>query len=75
MRYEVRHYVPPPLGCFKYQRFEHVAAGCKGKQRHAGEHEYGKCAKGAKLKFCNHGGDHSTVYHRCESSNRAAEVR
>ena len=33
MSYEVRLYIPPPLRCFKCQRFGHVAAVCKGKQR------------------------------------------
>lgn len=50
MSYAVREYTPPPLRCFKWQRFGHVANQCRGKFRCAkcgGEHEYGKCAQDA----------------------------
>ncbi len=33
MCYDVRLYIPPPLRGFKCQRFGHIAAVCKGKQR------------------------------------------
>ena len=49
MCYGMRLYVPPPLRCFTCQRFGHVAAVCKGKQkcgRCGGDHEYGKCEGG-----------------------------
>lgn len=78
MCYDVRPYVPPPLRCFKCQRFGHVASVCKGKQtcgRCGGNHEYGKCAEGTKLKCCNCGGEHSSAYRGCEVSKRAAEVQ
>lgn len=77
MSYDVRPYIPPPLRCFKCQRYGHVAAICKGKQkcgRCAGDHEYGKCEVGAKLKCCNCGGEHSSAYRGCEASKRAVEV-
>lgn len=41
--YTVRQYVPPPLRCYKCQKFGHVAAVCRGKQRCArcgGEHAW-----------------------------------
>ncbi|XP_067281993.1 uncharacterized protein [Pseudorasbora parva] len=78
MCYDVRLYIPPPLRCFKCQRFGHVAAVCKGKQRCGkcgGEHEYGKCQEGTKLKCCNCGGEHSSAYRGCEVSKRQAEVQ
>lgn len=78
MSYDVRLYVPPPLRCYKCQKYGHVAAVCKGKQRCgrcAGEHEYGKCERGAKLKCCNCGGEHSSAYRGCEVSKKAAEVQ
>lgn len=78
MSYEVRPYIPPPLRCFKCQKYGHVAAICKGKQRCgrcAGEHEYGKCGEGVKLKCCNCGGEHSSAYRGCEASKRAVEVQ
>lgn len=77
MCYDVKH-VPPPLRCFKCQKYGHVAAVCKGKQRCGrcgGEHEYGKCVNGAKLKCCNCGGEHSSAYRGCEASKRAVEIQ
>lgn len=78
MSYEVRPYILPPLRCFKCQKYGHVAAICKDKQRcgrYAGEHEYEKCGEGVELKCCNCGGQHSSAYRRCEASKRAMEVR
>lgn len=78
MSYNVRPYVPPPLRCFKCQKYGHIAAVCKGKQRCArcaGEHEYGKCERGAQPKCCNCGGEHSSAYRGCEVSKRAVEVQ
>ena len=78
MCYGVSLYVPPPQRCFKCQRFGHVAAVCKGKQRCgrcSGDHEYGKCEEGAKLKCCNCGGKHSSAYRGCEVSNKAEVVQ
>ncbi|XP_072302084.1 uncharacterized protein [Eucyclogobius newberryi] len=78
MCYSVRPYVPPPLRCFKCQRFGHIAAVCRGRQRCgkcAGDHEYGKCDVGAKLKCCNCGEEHSSAYGGCRFSKRAAEVQ
>ena len=74
----MRPYVPPPLRCFKCQRFGHVVAVCKGKQRCGrcgGDHEYGKCEEGAKLQCCNCGGDNSSAYRGCEVSKKAEEVQ
>lgn len=78
MSYEVKMYIPPPLRCFKCQKYGHVAAVCKGKQRCSrcsGEHEYGKCDKDAKLKCSNCGGEHSSAYRGCEVSKRMQEVQ
>ncbi|XP_026142685.1 deoxyuridine 5'-triphosphate nucleotidohydrolase, mitochondrial isoform X2 [Carassius auratus] len=62
--YPVRPYVPPPLRCFKCQKYGHVSAVCRGKQRCArcgGDHEYGKCGEGVKAKCCNCGVLHTPV--------------
>lgn len=78
MSYDVRVYVPPPLRCFKCQKYGHIAAVCKGKLRCSkcsGEHEYGKCEKDAKLKCSNCGGEHSSAYRGCEVSKRMQEVQ
>ena len=64
--------------CFKCQKCGHVAAVCKGRQRCgkcSGEHEYGKCERGAKRKCCNCRGEHSSASRGCEVSKRAAEIQ
>jgi len=33
LNFQVKPYVPPLLRCFKCQRYGHIAAVCKGKQR------------------------------------------
>lgn len=78
MSYDVRLYIPPPLRCFKCQRFGHIANDCKGKQRCSkcgGEHDYGKCDTNATMKCCNCGGEHSAAYRGCEVSKRMQEVQ
>ena len=73
MSYDVRVYTPPPLRCFKCQRYGHVAAICKGNPRCSkcsGEHEYGKCEEGAKPKCCNCGGEHCAAYGGCETTKQ-----
>ncbi|KAL2076444.1 hypothetical protein ACEWY4_027972 [Coilia grayii] len=78
MSYDVRVYVPPPLRCFKCQRYGHVAAICKSKTRCSkcgGEHNYGECAEGATQKCCNCGGNHSAAYGGCEVFKRMREVQ
>ena len=76
--YLVRQYIPPPIRCYKCQRFGHVAVQCRGKPRCAkcgGEHEYGKCGDKAVLKCCNCGGDHSAAYGGCEKQKEAREAQ
>lgn len=78
LSYKVRAYVPPPLRCYKCQRYGHIAAGCKGKQacgKCGGEHEYGKCIEGTALKCVNCGGAHSVTYGGCEVRKKAEEVQ
>ncbi|MGL5710893.1 MAG: hypothetical protein ACRCW9_08670, partial [Cetobacterium sp.] len=78
MSYSVREYIPPPLRCYKCQRFGHVAAVCTGRQRCGqcgGEHKYGECGEDAKLKCCNCGGEHSAAYGGCEIRKRAMKVQ
>lgn len=78
MSYNVREYVPPPLRCYKCQRFGHVAAICKSKQRCGkcgGEHQYGECGENAKLKCCNCGEEHSAAYGGCKVRKRAVKVQ
>lgn len=46
MSFSVRTFVPPPVRCFKCQRYGHTANVCKGKQtygRCGKDHAYGDC--------------------------------
>lgn len=59
MSFKVREFIPPPMRCFKCQRYGHVAANCNGKERCGkcgGNHQYGQCEEGAVRKCCNCGG-------------------
>lgn len=76
--YPVRPYVPPSLRCFKCQKYGHVSAVCRGKQRCArcgGDHEYGKCGEGVKAKCCNCGGEHSAGFGGCMAHKHAVKIQ
>ena len=76
--YAVRPYIPPPTRCFKCQRFGHIAVACRAKNRCAkcgGDHEYGNCGEGTKIKCCNCGGEHSAAYKGCIAHKRAIQVQ
>lgn len=76
--YPVRPFVPPPLRCFKCQKYGHVSAVCRGNQRCArcgGNHEYGKCGEGVKAKCCNCGGEHSAGFGGCIVHKQAVKIQ
>lgn len=76
--YPVRPYVPPPLRCFKCQKYGHVSAVCRGNLRCArcsGEHEYGKCDVGAKVKCCDCGEEHSAGIGGCIAHKHAVKIQ
>ena len=78
LSFRVREFIPPPMRCFKCQRYGHVAANCSGKERCGkcgGNHQYGQCGEGAVRKCCNCGGDHSAAYGGCPVRKRAASVQ
>lgn len=77
MSYVVKLYIPPPLRCYKCQRFGHIVAVCKGKKRCSkcgGDHDYDECDKD-RNHSCNCGGEHSAAYQGCEVSKRVKEVK
>lgn len=52
--------------------------GCKGKQmcgRCGGNHKYGKCKDGTKMKCANYGGAHSVPYGGCKVRKKVVEVQ
>lgn len=63
--FNVREYVPPPIRCFRCQRYGQVAAICKGNQRCGkcgGNHEYGHCRDDEVRKCCNWRGSYSCLW-------------
>lgn len=78
MSFSVREFIPPPVRCYKCQRYGHIAKVCKGKQRCgkcAGNHEYGQCGDNVVRKCCNCGGDHTAAYGGCPIRKKAVEVQ
>ncbi|XP_014832393.1 PREDICTED: uncharacterized protein LOC106910304 [Poecilia mexicana] len=77
LNFQVRPYVPPPLRCFKCQRYGHIAAVCKGKQRcpKCGEdYKLEDCKEELQEKCCNCGGNHRVTFGGCEVRKRAKEI-
>ena len=77
MSFPVRLYTPPPLRCYKCQRYGHIAAACKGKQRClkcGGEHRVEECKAEGQDKCCNCGGQHRVTFGGCEVRKRAVEI-
>lgn len=71
--------VAPPLRCYNFQKYGHVATICKSRKRCArrgGEHDYGKC-EGAGIKCCNCGGDHNVAFEdvKCEKEQLECRMR
>lgn len=78
MIFPARPYIPPPLRCYKCQRYGHIAAVCKGKQRCpkcGGEHRFEECRENMQDKCCNCGGPHRVTYGGCEVRKRAVEIQ
>lgn len=78
MSFPVRPYIQPPLCCCKCQRYGHIAAVCKGKQRCpkcGGEHRVEECKDNVQDKCCNCGGQHRVTYEGYEVRKRAVEIQ
>lgn len=77
MSFPVRVFVPPPLRCYKWQRYGHIAVVCKGKQKCpkcGGEHRFEECGDNVLDKCSNCGGQHRVSFGGCEVSKKAVEV-
>lgn len=77
LSFSVRNYIPPPMRCYKCQRYGHTAKICNGKQRCGrcgGEHSYGECGE-KPIRCCNCGGDHTAAYAGCMVRKEAAEIQ
>ena len=77
MSFPVRPYVPPPLRCYKCQRYGHIATACRGKQRCSncgGEHRFEECEEREQLKCCNCGGQHRVTFGGCEVRKKTVEI-
>ncbi len=77
MSFAVRPYIPPPIRCYRCQRYGHIAAVCKGKQRCpkcGGDHRIENCEENAQYKCCNCGGQHRVTYSGCNVRKRAVEI-
>lgn len=74
MSFPVRVFVPPPLRCYKWQRYGHIAVVCKEKQKClkcGGEHRFEKCGDNVLDKCSNCGGQHRLSFRSCEVRKKA----
>lgn len=76
-RFRVKQFIPNVARCFKCQRYGHVAAACRGKERCVrcgGEHPFDQCPK-TQLYCVNCKGAHSAAYGGCTALKQAKEIQ
>ena len=76
MRFSVKKYIPQPLRCFKCNRFGHVTANCRGKERCSkcgGEHKIENCQTST-VKCVNCNGNHTASSKECPRYQREVQV-
>ena len=76
-KFTIRPYVPPPIRCFKCQRYGHVASECHGAIRcvRCGDHHsFDECPTKESPKCCHCQGNHSAAYGGCPEYKRAQKV-
>ena len=75
--YNVREYNPPPLRCFKCQRFGHLAGGCTSKSRClvcGGEHLKESCNRTNSPRCANCGKDHIASSRDCLMNKKSSMI-
>ena len=75
--YTVREYNPPPLRCFKCQRFGHLAGGCTSKTRClicGGDHQRESCNRTNSPRCVNCGKDHIASSRDCLMNRKSSMI-
>ena len=76
--FTVKQYIPPPLRCFKCQRYGHSASYCRYNERcvRCGDpHSFEQCPQKESPKCINCGGKHSAAYGGCQKAKAATEIQ
>ena len=63
MRFNIKQYIPPSLRCYKCNRFGHILANCRSKERCSkcgGEHKFNNC-EASTMKCVNCNGNHTAA--------------
>lgn len=74
--FRVHTYIPPPVRCYKCQRYGHTALACRGARRCprcGGDHDFSNCNQD--LVCCLCGGNHSAAYKGCQKYKDAFAVQ
>ena len=77
MSYEVREFNPPPLRCYRCQRFGHMSGGCTAAERCmicSGNHKKSNCMNKDNPKCANCGEAHVASSRICILNTKASEI-
>ena len=75
-KHNVKDYIPPPVRCFKCNKFGHVQENCRNKITcpNCGEnHQYSECKTSTK-RCVNCGEDHSAAFRGCRAYKHEQEI-